>query len=639
MNAPERPAFQPELQVPTLAQWALAQLAPAVVDDGAAAEAAWLGSLRGRFAQPTMDCAAGWRAWERSPPEPDQALHRLVNAMDLLPIERIAVALAVAVDNDPIVARAVGWLQAPLRDLHPTVGLVAATQALSGLAGASAVAALTDGVAVRSGLLQLSTQGRTLPDAVISAPPPVVLAASGAIGYWPNVTLDGEGAAPLPASLQAAAGEYAASLEYVASLGGGPRSLVVQSAHPAEARRAAAEIARRLGRRAAFVDGPAPAGLAAWLLLHGALPVFCAELQPGERQRVPQLLGYAGPMLVATGLDGGWLLDGQTPSVWRVPLPSAAERIAAWQAACGETALAQELGNQHRHTQARIEQLCRAGEARRAQRGDAILSREHIHYAARHTHSELGTLAESLPDDVPDTALVLPTALRDELERVLAALPRCATASPRAWARPARARYRPGVRALFVGPSGTGKTLAAGWLATRLGVPLYRVDLAAVTSKYIGETEKNLAQLLARAEHAEVILLFDEADSLFGKRTDVKDSNDRFANAADQLPAAAHRVLRRHRAADQQQPRTLRRRVHAPARRDPRLPGARARGAARAVDRPPGRGAPPVRQRAQPRRGRLRSGRRPHPQCRPGGTRYRRRRRHRCRGVDQRAER
>ena len=87
------------------------------------------------------------------------------------------------------------------------------------------------------------------------------------------------------------------------------------------------------------------------------------------------------------------------------------------------------------------------------------------------------------------------------------------------------------MRALLVGPSGTGKTLAAGWLATRLGLPLYRVDLASVTSKYIGETEKNLAQLFARAEHAEGVLLFDEADSLFGKRTDVKEANDRFANA------------------------------------------------------------------------------------------------------------
>src|SRR5262249_20757698 len=84
----------------------------------------------------------------------------------------------------------------------------------------------------------------------------------------------------------------------------------------------------------------------------------------------------------------------------------------------------------------------------------------------------------------------------------------------------ATARYRPGVRALFVGPSGTGKTLAACWLANALRMPLYRVDLASVSSKYIGETEKNLSKLLARAEHEEIVLLFDECDSTFGKRTD-----------------------------------------------------------------------------------------------------------------------
>ena len=87
-----------------------------------------------------------------------------------------------------------------------------------------------------------------------------------------------------------------------------------------------------------------------------------------------------------------------------------------------------------------------------------------------------------------------------------------------------------GVRALFTGASGTGKTLAASWLAAKLGLPLYRVDLASITSKYIGETEKNLANLLARAEQSEVILLFDEADSLFGKRSGVSDAHDRYAN-------------------------------------------------------------------------------------------------------------
>jgi SpoVK/Ycf46/Vps4 family AAA+-type ATPase len=87
-----------------------------------------------------------------------------------------------------------------------------------------------------------------------------------------------------------------------------------------------------------------------------------------------------------------------------------------------------------------------------------------------------------------------------------------------------------GVRALFNGPSGTGKTLAAKVLAAVLQSDVYRVDLASVVNKYIGETEKNLSQLLARAEELDVILLVDEGDSLMTGRTDVKSANDRYAN-------------------------------------------------------------------------------------------------------------
>jgi SpoVK/Ycf46/Vps4 family AAA+-type ATPase len=141
----------------------------------------------------------------------------------------------------------------------------------------------------------------------------------------------------------------------------------------------------------------------------------------------------------------------------------------------------------------------------------------------------LGSLAQLLPEDIVYEAMVLPEALQRELR---ALVERCRRRDGLAdsLGPAARTRYRPGVRALLVGASGTGKTLACGWLATQLGMPLYRVDLASVSSKYIGETEKNLGELFARAEHAEVVLLFDEADAMFGKRTDVKDSNDRFAN-------------------------------------------------------------------------------------------------------------
>jgi SpoVK/Ycf46/Vps4 family AAA+-type ATPase len=93
-----------------------------------------------------------------------------------------------------------------------------------------------------------------------------------------------------------------------------------------------------------------------------------------------------------------------------------------------------------------------------------------------------------------------------------------------------QASRNPGLRALFVGDSGTGKTLAASYVATALGAPLYRVDLAAIMNKYVGESEKNLGTLLDLAAAADALLLFDEADSLFGRRSDAKQSGERYAN-------------------------------------------------------------------------------------------------------------
>jgi SpoVK/Ycf46/Vps4 family AAA+-type ATPase len=87
-----------------------------------------------------------------------------------------------------------------------------------------------------------------------------------------------------------------------------------------------------------------------------------------------------------------------------------------------------------------------------------------------------------------------------------------------------------GLKAMFAGESGTGKTMAAQVLANELGLELYRVDLATVVSKYIGETEKNLDRIFAAAEGSNAILFFDEADALFGKRSGVSDAHDRYAN-------------------------------------------------------------------------------------------------------------
>jgi SpoVK/Ycf46/Vps4 family AAA+-type ATPase len=87
-----------------------------------------------------------------------------------------------------------------------------------------------------------------------------------------------------------------------------------------------------------------------------------------------------------------------------------------------------------------------------------------------------------------------------------------------------------GLICLFAGESGTGKTMAAEVIANQLRIDLLRIDLSAVVSKYIGETEKNLRRVFDAAEDGGVILFFDEADTLFGKRSEVKDSHDRYAN-------------------------------------------------------------------------------------------------------------
>ncbi len=125
--------------------------------------------------------------------------------------------------------------------------------------------------------------------------------------------------------------------------------------------------------------------------------------------------------------------------------------------------------------------------------------------------------------------LVLPELQKQTL-RQLAAQVRHRMKVYETWGFAAKGRRGLGVNALFTGVSGTGKTMAAEVLARELNLDLYRIDLSAVVSKYIGETEKNLKQVFDAAEEGGVLLLFDEADALFGKRSEVRDSHDRYAN-------------------------------------------------------------------------------------------------------------
>jgi hypothetical protein len=307
--------------------------------------------------------------------------------------------------------------------------------------------------------------------------------------------------------------------------------LILRATSRAEGRSVAAAIAAALGMRPLFVETDKLAGLVPLALLRGLLPVFCFDLGPSDRRQLPALPCYEGPYLALCGVDGAVEHAGGPLLSWTLPVPPRDERHDLWSASLRDPDLAERLAREHRHGSGRIAQLSRLAHHRAALDGSDCPTLAHVSDAAWASEGlGLGAFAQPLRDPVPDDALVLTPALRTELGTLLL---RCRSRDGLAstLGSSARARYHPGVRALFFGPSGTGKTLAVGWLAAKLQMPLYRVDLASVTSKYIGETEKNLAQLLAYAEHADVVLLFDEADSMFGKRTDVKEANDRFANA------------------------------------------------------------------------------------------------------------
>jgi hypothetical protein len=138
-------------------------------------------------------------------------------------------------------------------------------------------------------------------------------------------------------------------------------------------------------------------------------------------------------------------------------------------------------------------------------------------------------LAERIETKADWEALVLPAAERSML-RTIASHVRNRSTVYTTWGFGAVSSRGLGISALFAGASGTGKTMAAEVLANELNLDLYRIDLSGVVSKYIGETEKNLRRVFDAAEDGGAILFFDEADALFGKRSEVKDSHDRYAN-------------------------------------------------------------------------------------------------------------
>lgn len=161
--------------------------------------------------------------------------------------------------------------------------------------------------------------------------------------------------------------------------------------------------------------------------------------------------------------------------------------------------------------------------------GDELSPRDIERAARARTRHNIGSSARRIPARRKREDLVLPQAALEHIDEI------CNRVRQRGrvleeWGFGRRASYGRGVTALFVGPPGVGKTLAAEAIASAAGLDLYRVDLAGVVSKYIGETEKNLARIFRETAATDAVLFFDEADALFGKRSEINDARDRYAN-------------------------------------------------------------------------------------------------------------
>ncbi|GLY37802.1 ATPase AAA [Amycolatopsis sp. NBRC 101858] len=268
-------------------------------------------------------------------------------------------------------------------------------------------------------------------------------------------------------------------------------------------------------------------------LLHGAAVHVAGADTLSRAALMPALAGHQG--LVVLSGESEWP-PGDAVVPLAVPLPDLARSTDIWRAClagCGPEAesWAGELAGRYRLPAGRIPAVVRLARDNRLMAPEpGPLRLADVSAACRQQSARtLGGVAVKMTATARWDDLVLPAdqvavlhEIRDQFDHRHQVL--------ESWGFGAKLARGKGLSALFSGPPGTGKTMAAEVLAVDLGLDVYQVDLSQVVSKYIGETEKNLAKIFDEARTGNAILFFDEADALFGKRTEVSDAHDRYAN-------------------------------------------------------------------------------------------------------------
>ena len=348
--------------------------------------------------------------------------------------------------------------------------------------------------------------------------------------------------------------DAAAIADRIAAQPGAPVAVLLLGPRGSGRRAVAIHVARRLGKPLLSAElgellAAAPANDRAALVrgflgeahLRGAVPYLAGtDALAGDRdvERAAIAALGRGPALVCLGATGKSLTSvplGRPFHLVRMPRSDLEDRERAWSAALAAAAAtltaeeSSELAGRYVLGPGAIAEVAAEAATFARARGTAVDRVQLEEAVARRLSIRLGAYGTLLTRKARFDEMVLPEEVVETMRDMIAMVGHRATILER-WGYQRHLGISRGVSALFSGEPGTGKTMAASVIASELGLELIRIDLSQVASKWVGETEKNLGRIFDEAHDANAMLLFDEADALFGKRTEVKSAQDRHAN-------------------------------------------------------------------------------------------------------------
>jgi SpoVK/Ycf46/Vps4 family AAA+-type ATPase len=472
--------------------------------------------------------------------DPMRRLQRLFGLSDF---ELDAIVVALAVEIDLKYQRLFAWLQDDATRRRPTVGLVLDVLCRTATARIDRLRAFADDAPLLArGLIQLvAEEGAATPrlacslrldEAVVrhllGQPSADARLARFCTWHAPALSL-----ARLPLS-PALIGRLA-GLARNARRGAAPIALQLRGPAGAGQRQIAESLASALGTPLAIADlrraprDEAGEGALRLLALEAALRGAVVFVEAHEAEWARGVAGLvAGPAHVVVAASPNDPRPAAPALAIELGEPDALARRAWWASRLGAAGIAgavdvDALAGRFRLGFDAIAEAVDAAADRRAG------TEELMAHARAVSSRSLDALAQAIEPVRSFDDLVLPAESAAQLRELCDRVARRARVLDR-WGFARKLSAGTGTNVLFSGPPGTGKTMAAEVVAHALGLKLYRIDLATVVSKYVGETEKNLARIFESAERSNAVLLFDEADALFGKRSAVRDAHDRYAN-------------------------------------------------------------------------------------------------------------